>query len=258
MASLRRADARHSVRRTFQANGKRLAMADWKWSRRQTGRCRRRPRAFSKAGRANRRPAPSPNIRLSLRRRSFGTAAAAVGVGPADDRSRSSRTECAAPVPYPPLSNERFSKEYQVFHRAILVASAMFFAAAMSPAALAGCGGCGFEAGPAPRMPTGLRRASSGLRTAARHPGARSTARGGCPGADRRRSLGYRRLRDAGRLFGCGALAARLAVAAAVLAVRRLRSALMASVAAIAAVRRLTSRRRFTWSIRDRNIPVRA
>ena len=35
-----------------------------------------------------------------------------------------------------------------VFHRAILVASAIFFAAAMSPAAFAGCGGCGFEAGP--------------------------------------------------------------------------------------------------------------
>jgi hypothetical protein len=32
-----------------------------------------------------------------------------------------------------------------VFHRAILVASAIFLAAGMSSAALAGCGGCGFE-----------------------------------------------------------------------------------------------------------------
>lgn len=36
-----------------------------------------------------------------------------------------------------------------VFHRAILVASAIFLAPGMSAAALAGCGGCGFEAGPA-------------------------------------------------------------------------------------------------------------
>jgi hypothetical protein len=40
-----------------------------------------------------------------------------------------------------------------VFHRAILVASAIFFAAGMSPA-LADCGGCGFQAAaPAPYAP---------------------------------------------------------------------------------------------------------
>ena len=68
--------AEPSVRHTFQATANSRAMADWKWNRRQTGRCRRRPRAFSRAGRANRRLAPSPNIRLSPRRRLSGTAAA--------------------------------------------------------------------------------------------------------------------------------------------------------------------------------------
>ncbi len=52
-------------------------------------------------------------------------------------------------------AHEGYSKESKVFHRAILVASAIFFATSMSPAAHAGCGGgCGFEAaGPAMYAP---------------------------------------------------------------------------------------------------------
>ena len=96
-----------------------------------------------------------------------------------------------------------------VFHRAILVASAIFLAAGMSAAAFAGCGGCGFEAGPAAyAQPVYPQPAPSTL--SARYSGTRSTARGGCSGAARRRSLGYGRMRDLRwmrrrlRFGGCG------------------------------------------------------
>jgi hypothetical protein len=50
-------------------------------------------------------------------------------------------------------SPRRRRRSTEVFHRAILVASAIFFAAGMSPA-LADCGGCGFQgAAPAPYAP---------------------------------------------------------------------------------------------------------
>ena len=63
-------------RPTFPAPVSGRAMGASKWFRRQTGRCRPRPRAFSRAGRANRRPARSPLTRRSPRRPSSGTGAA--------------------------------------------------------------------------------------------------------------------------------------------------------------------------------------
>src|ERR1700678_3819915 len=98
------------ARHTFHATAGGRAMADWKWSRHRTGRCRPRLRVFSKVGVANRPPVPSPNIRLSPRRRLFGMAGA-VGVV-ADDRRQSSRTGRSSPAPIRLLHANGSVKEY--------------------------------------------------------------------------------------------------------------------------------------------------
>ena len=165
-------------------------MAGWKWSRRRTGRYRPRPKFLPRLGKPI---VPWPRHPISALRRAadylewrrrLGSSSM---IGASHLGERFARSHAS-------LARDRFRRSTQVFHRAILVASAIFLAAGMSPA-LADCGGCGFQA-PAStrRRSTRNRHRTMRNRSLSRRLFHRLASR---TSADRGRSLGYWRLRYA-------------------------------------------------------------